>query len=375
MSLMITAKMLLTSPWATRKHIIFMIIMIMIGFKLTAVVEHAYQISVTNPHGLQYTAIYLYDSNQNYVTYTYTYGEDTTLTLSWLAESSGDYFVLVYNEYGYYGWGTEYVLTFSEIDPEPFFPDDYESDDSSSEATLLTIGEIQTHNFHDRYDGDWYRFSAVPDVAYDIQTFNLGVENDTYIELYNSDLSYIAYDYDSGTNGGSRMNWVPTEAGDYYIYVANAWYQYGYGTEYDISVTEIEAGTDAADAFEPDDTSDDASLVELLEFQRHNFHTTDDEDWVEFVAVADTQYLIETTNLGVNNDTFIELYDSDMNLLMDDADSGSGSASKILWTAPTDGTYYVKVDDSAGSYGVGTQYDIHIYEPFFSYMPIILSDN
>jgi len=100
------------------------------------------------------------------------------------------------------------------------------------------------------------------------------------------------------------------------------------------------------DEYEPDDTWQQARLIEVNQvIQSHNFHTTDDRDYVRFVAEADSVYTIRTLNLSAGNDTVLTLYDTDgtTQLEYDDDDPYNPPASKIVWLCPTTGTYFVKV--------------------------------
>jgi hypothetical protein len=100
------------------------------------------------------------------------------------------------------------------------------------------------------------------------------------------------------------------------------------------------------DEYEPDDTWQQARLIEVNQvIQSHNFHTTDDRDYVRFVAEADSVYTIRTLNLSAGNDTTLTLYDADgsTQLEYNDDDPYNPPASKIIWLCPTTGTYFVKV--------------------------------
>ena len=94
----------------------------------------------------------------------------------------------------------------------------------------------------------------------------------------------------------------------------------------------------------------------------HNFHVAGDSDWAAFSATAGDNYVIETFNLGVSSDTFMELYDTDaVTLITFDDDGGDGLASRIEWTAPVNGTYSVRVRHyNSGASGPDTNYDLRV---------------
>lgn len=83
----------------------------------------------------------------------------------------------------------------------------------------------------------------------------------------------------------------------------------------------------------------------------------DDVDYFSFNASIGRLYTIETT-LDTLGDSTLTLYDTDGTSQLEyDDDSGVGvRASKILWTAPATGTYFVKVDNfnnETGAYVLG----------------------
>ena len=83
-----------------------------------------------------------------------------------------------------------------------------------------------------------------------------------------------------------------------------------------------------------------------------------DTNWFSFQAAAGKTYTI-TTTLGTLRDSVLYLYDSDgkKQLAMND-DYGSSPASRIVWTAPASGTYYVVVagyGNCTGTYTLNVQ--------------------
>jgi hypothetical protein len=130
----------------------------------------------------------------------------------------------------------------------------------------------------------------------------------------------------------------------------------------------ISAGVDvctaSADAYEPDDSTGQAVQLTLGQTQTHNFSTISDQDWLKIQAQAGQTYTIQTSNLGTSADTYLYIYASDGNTLLasnDDAD-GNTLASRVVWTAPADGTYYVLVKDwNPNVAGCGTGYQVSLY--------------
>ncbi|MGC8839686.1 MAG: SdrD B-like domain-containing protein, partial [Anaerolineae bacterium] len=97
------------------------------------------------------------------------------------------------------------------------------------------------------------------------------------------------------------------------------------------------------DGWEQDNTLGTASPIGTngVAHYGHTFHEPTDEDWVFFNAQAGTTYRISTFGLTMV-DTRLELYDAGGHLLASNDDFG-GPASRIEWTAPTSGRYFVRV--------------------------------
>ena len=101
------------------------------------------------------------------------------------------------------------------------------------------------------------------------------------------------------------------------------------------------------DVYENDNASTAAKTYAGV--QSHTFHAVTDTDWIKFTVPAsdvthNIPYRIETLNLGWDMDTFLYLYDTDGSTELEyDDDGGVDLASRIDWTPPAAGTYYVNV--------------------------------
>lgn len=244
-------------------------------------------------------------------------------------------------------------------------PDAYEPDDSQTQANAIAVnGAAQSHNFHIAGDNDWIEFAATANATYVIETSNLGSASDTLLHLVDTNGTELVIDDDGGVGVASRIEWTAPSSGTYYARVRHySAGQSGNNTSYDIAVTSTGSPGGEADAYEPDDTPAQASSLGTDgNLQTHNFHIGGDVDWVAFSAAGGSTYTIETTNLAGESDTFISLYDTDgSTVLITDDDGGTGLASRIEWTAPASGTYYVQTRHySSSAFGAATQYDIGI---------------
>jgi len=105
--------------------------------------------------------------------------------------------------------------------PSTCGPDSYEPDDSSAQASLLTVGAAaQNHNFDHRGDVDWLRFDAIAGRYYDVWTDNL-LGADTILFLVDVDGQTDLAQNDDDPNRGlaSRIVWKAPDTGTYYIRV------------------------------------------------------------------------------------------------------------------------------------------------------------
>ena len=104
---------------------------------------------------------------------------------------------------------------------------------------------------------------------------------------------------------------------------------------------------------------DQATGVSVAEVTAGELSSQGDLDAFSFTASAGQTYeiLVELPPDGLESST-LWLYDTDgRSLLLRDEDGGRGEGSRIVWTAPADGTYYFAVDaeelwDDLGAYTV-----------------------
>jgi hypothetical protein len=137
------------------------------------------------------------------------------------------------------------------------------------------------------------------------------------------------------------------------------------GITIDDIVLDVSTGGNCPDAFETDNTFTTAKSIAVNgTTQTHNFHLAGDEDWVKFTITTGKVYTITTSNLGASNDTYMYLYDTNgTTILAQDDDSGPGLGSQIVWTAPSNGTYYVRVRHLINVGGcTGYNYDLAVTE-------------
>jgi len=117
-------------------------------------------------------------------------------------------------------------------------PDIYEPDDTWQQSKLITTtGGPQTRNFHVTGDVDHVKFVAEQSYTYTIKTLKISTDNDTTLTLYDTDgTSQLVYNDDDlvelGNAPFSRIDWLCSTTGTYFIKVANLALAGGCGEEY-----------------------------------------------------------------------------------------------------------------------------------------------
>jgi hypothetical protein len=139
---------------------------------------------------------------------------------------------------------------------------------------------------------------------------------------------------------------------------------------------DFEQCTCEPDPFEEDDTWEQAKPIQVgtVYSQTHDF-CDDAVDWLTFTAQAGQVYTITTTAWGQRADTNLVLFDTDAETLLvanDDYEDQTDFSSRIVWEAPVDGVYFIRVDNRAALDCCDTEYDIWIETPQITTFPIYL---
>jgi hypothetical protein len=165
---------------------------------------------------------------------------------------------------------------------------------------------------------------------------------DTYMHLYNYDTRELLDENDDG--GGSynaRIRYF-VQTGTRYLAMVRGYSSSSTGS-YGFRAYFPGQGLASIDEFEPDDDPASASWIETEAPQQHTFHSTDDVDWVKFQITRPGYYVIRAR--GVNStrlDTYIELFDANINPIAEDDDGGAYRDSR-LYLRLDSGLYYLKV--------------------------------
>ena len=269
----------------------------------------------------------LYDVDWSFLDSNDDYGDTFASRLSWEAPSSGERYVLV----GGYGTGT-YTLTVSLSD----LIDDHGN--SEGDATAIRVGTDVRGAVDYDDDIDFFRFQAERGQTYRIDVA-LGTLDDSIVDLYDTDGSFLDTNDDYGDTYASRLYWEAPSSGERYVLVGGA-YTSSQGT-YTLTVSLIiddhansEGGATAIRA--------GAGVRGVLDYDG-------DIDYFRFQAEQGKFYQIDVA-LGTLDDSQLVLLGPDDWELAYNDDHGNTYASRLSWEAPSSGERYVAVE----GYGVGT---------------------
>jgi len=117
-----------------------------------------------------------------------------------------------------------------------------------------------------------------------------------------------------------------------------------------------------SDAYEPDDTCTQASVITTDgTAQQHTFHQHADKDWASFTVVSGTTYVVQATSTSSGADLELELYDACGGNLEGADDNDLGEDARVVFAAPSSGTYYVKaLNHDPAVYGPGVTYELSV---------------
>jgi len=122
----------------------------------------------------------------------------------------------------------------------------------------------------------------------------------------------------------------------------------------------ITGGTTCSDdSYEADDSAGTAKTIALGESQQHN-HCNGTSDMMKFNATASTVYSIISQKVGNKASPKLSLYGTDGTTLLASSSTSWSVYSRMTWTAPESGTYYLKAAPYSGLQysGANTEYRI-----------------
>ena len=113
------------------------------------------------------------------------------------------------------------------------------------------------------------------------------------------------------------------------------------------------------DGFEADNSAGAASTLAFGVPQQHN-HCEGTSDWMKFTATSGTVYGFSAARTGSKASPILSIYGTDGVTLLPSTSSGNSLVTRVTWTAPANGAYYVKAAPWNGmsSAGANTEFDI-----------------
>ena len=161
-------------------------------------------------------------------------------------------------------------------------PDDYadvpdDHGNSEGDATAIRVGAGVRGTLDYDSDIDFFRFQAEAGQSYQIDVA-LGTLDDSIVELYDVDWSFLDSSDDYGETYASRLYWRATSSGEKYVFVGG----YGTGT-YTLTVSLIDDHGNDYDSATP------IAIGEVVAVELENF---DDMDVLVFRARPGTEFLL-----------------------------------------------------------------------------------
>lgn len=239
--------------------------------------------------------------------------------------------------------------------------DDYPADPSTTGELypgVFIVGDLEASN-----DTDW--FSVTMDqgqtVIFDLEgePTGQGTLSDPYLTLYDYGGNEIDRNDDGGEGYNSQLTFTAPSAGTYFVEARG--FGGGSGT-YSIFASEL--------GFTPppivnDDYPGDTSTAAWLAATGYNYgvlEAPDDADWfaMSLTGGQTVEISLEGSEAGGGDlgDPLLVIYDAFGNELDRNDDGGEGWNSLLVFTAPSDGTYYVSAEAfgaSTGSYTLSSQ--------------------
>ena len=295
-------------------------------FRFQAEQGQSYQIDVALGT-LDDSILNLYDTDGWFLDTNDDYGNTYASRLSWYAGNSGERYVAVEG----YGTGT-YTLAVSLI------IDDH--GDSEGDATAIRVGAEVGGELEYDGDFDYFSFQAEAGWSYQIDVA-LGTLDNSVVELYDADGSFLDSSDDYEGTYASRLSWRATSSGEKYVFVGG----YGIGT-YTLTVSLID---DHGNDFES------ATRIAIGEAVAVELEHLDDIDVLVFRARPGTEFLL---TLNWEYYAFRENYTEPPLLAVYSANGQEQTrlmgydfheievpSIGLVWRALTGGDYYIVIGD------------------------------
>jgi len=246
-----------------------------------------------------------------------------------------------------------------------------EPNDTPSGANQLALGVIGDTNatLSSSSDVDWYKVDLQANHWYVFETYNVSTQLDSTLRLYstNGSTQLASGDGDGSGDSQDRIAWQAPANGTYYLRVASYSGQGTYAIRALLHYNEGGAWNwDNNKPHEPNDNWQTAypmslglgNAIQTTIYPRGPYKTvTGDKDYFHFELSQGQWYVFETFNVDTVLDTTLTLYNSSgTQVSSDDGDGKGNGQDMILWQAPANGTYYLRVSPwsstGSGTYSV-----------------------
>jgi len=200
------------------------------------------------------------------------------------------------------------------------------ADNTGTSAYLIGAETIEPQSYlqtqlETSSDHDWIRIVLFKGNTYNFRMNNLGGDLDSYLTLRDAQGNQITYNDDSDGTHNSRITFIAEKSGVYYLDASS--YASRSSGSYEIS----------------------SNLVELGVNSRFVSELTSNVKNQLFKLVLQAGYRYEFSMYRVSTDTYFDAYlylrDANKHAITYDDDSGGSLNSKIIYTAPSDGVYYL----------------------------------
>ena len=291
-----------------------------------------------------YWKVTMFDSVENEVLYFESTGTNTDGKSMSVYLDKGTYYVRVKSE-GYWYSTTDYTLCVNYTENKGEY--EIEPNYSKELATEISVNKPVIGNHRVKGDTDFYKFTISEPGKVDLSFNHANLER-TYVywkvTMFDSVENIVLYFESTGTNTtGKSMNAYLSE-GTYYIRVTTDDYWHS-TADYTLCVNYTE--NQGEYEIEPNNSQDNATLIEVDEPVTGNLRTSSDVDYYRFVMPDSGKVY-----LGFNHPNLertyvywkVSLYDANGNRLYQLNSRGTDTVGKSDEIKIGSGTYYVKVE-------------------------------
>ncbi len=223
-------------------------------------------------------------------------------------------------------------------DPSWSEPGDRPWDEVIEEATPGGIGETTPGELGFGGESDTFAFQAAEgDQLYELD-ITLGTLADYVLDIYDADGTRLAIHNAYGDEGQDRLIWSAPGTGTYYVQVTSFLADTGTYT-LTISIPDI--------VDDHPNSTGNATPVEIGAATQGALDHEGDSDYFAFQATEGASYQLDVT-LANLEESVLYLFDADAIWLDITYDYGDSPASRLIWQAPTTGTYYIQVTSYDG---------------------------